>query len=849
MTLPTLPAVPTRTRRPTRTSISPHSQPAYKTLSRDSKAAEPVSHLVAEHGAEQSLDRSGPAPQAGLDTNLSTERIDYGSTDQQQAQHRTEETVNEPFTESLASPGHQESRDRPDSPTLATATTSAPGGDTGFSDGEESSPGSWSDEVSQDEGNHSEDYEAVAPAPHPTRYDVGSPSSYVSDTDLHDNKFTHPGETYIEKGECSGLEPLHLGLSDVENEGGAKDRLSHTPDFDESSFHLVQEVSVRPTSEPSKAPLDLPEDHARHKSEEQKYSDQEDENERLPAHESEDVNGAGQEVVVDTAGSDTVSDHDHDEATDDDNGAITHDVSEHQPTIHAVLEAKEPTLSRGGDLSLDDHIASSEHESHEPEHNEPQAHEELDGAIVSSDQHEENQPSPEHPNDRVQDAEHEEQTQHPDHGVYPSSHLAESEKDYDTDTDSQHFVTPLPSRHSLRTFSQQQQANLSHDTDDDDYIGSHDYGSDDARKHELEHQHAATVHGEAELFDDTDRSEDHTEPEDVGSERPHASQQGAPVWRSVLGHETPEADADTQALLDVETPRSPENYVRHKSWAEEVEGYFENEDEDEPESQPETPSLKPNETVHGPTESDQDSPARTDIASSEHHHERPETPAGHESLVSSEYVTPETLATRDTNSVPRRGNDGWTPQSQDTQSTFSSPPVSPVQSPAPDKSEPVPSSHPGTEPRAQHHEPQSSPHLAEQEDPFIDETDRKTPVNLMPPWNRRGSPGQASPDDSPPNEGNTGSLFQRMRNMFEQPRSNISSRDRDRDRNRDFYASSGRTRPASGAWFSQPADPPPTTQKRFSSFHPPIRTGNSTPRSPRSPQSPLSPSFLSLIHI
>ena len=799
----------------------------------------PVSHLVAEHGAAHPLDRSGPAPQAGLDTtrlNLSTERIDYRSRDRQQAQNHSEDLVHEPLTESLASPGHQDPQHRPDSPTLTTAAISAPAGNNGFSDSEESSRVSWSDEYPQDGGIHSDVSEAVAPAPHPTRYDAGSPSSYLSNTDLHESPFNHPGEAYIEEGERSGLEPLHPSLSDVEKEGKTKERLGHTPDFDENPSHLVQEASVQPT-EPGNVPLDVSEEHAvRSPEEEHKRAAEEDENGHLSAQESEHVTGAGQEVVADMAGSDTMSNHSHDGTTDSDNGNITLDVSELQPTNHTVLGTMEPTPSQGANLSLDGLTASSEHESHDAEHNEPREHEESLGVSASFDHHEENQPSPELPKDRAQDAEHEEQTHHPDHGVYHPVHRTESEKDYDTDTDSQRFVTPLPSRHSLRTFSQQQQANLAHNTDVDDYVGSHDYASDDARKYELEHQHAATVHGEDDLFDDTDRSEDHAEPEDVGSERPNTGQQGAPVWRPVLGYQVETAEADIPAF-EQESPelRSPESYARNKSWAEEVEGYFENEDEDEPESQPEMPSFRPNETGYGSIQSGQDSPVRTGLVSSEHHHERPETPAGHESLVSSEYVTPETLATRDTTTnVPWRVSDGWTPQSQDTQSTFSSPPVSPVRSTTADKSEPVPSSHPGTEPPVHHYEPQRSPHPAEQEDPFIDETERKTPVNLMPPWQRRGSPGQAKPDDNPHNEDNTGSLFRRMRNMFEQPRSNIPSRGR--DRNRDFYASSGCTRPASGAWFSQPADPPPTTQKRFSSFHPPTTNTDNTTHHGNNPE-------------
>jgi hypothetical protein len=209
-------------------------------------------------------------------------------------------------------------------------------------------------------------------------------------------------------------------------------------------------------------------------------------------------------------------------------------------------------------------------------------------------------------------------------------------------------------------------------------------------------------------------------------------------------------------------------------------------------------------------EPSQESPGDTGPARGRRSPERPETPTEHESLASSEYVTPEkVLPTRDVTHAPWGVDDGWTPQSLRTQTTISSPPTSPPHPFSALKHKAVTRSDAATESPSR-----SSQQPAEHDVPG-DDTETKTPVSLMAPWRGRESPepGPADNRQSTASEGNTGSLFRRMRSIFEQPRPSISS-------TRDSHQPSPtRSRPPSVTWFPaayQAADVHSPTQKRFS---------------------------------
>lgn len=660
--------------------------------------------------------------------------------------------------------------------------TSTPLGHYYVSDDEELSPTSLPRESPLGQGLYSHVSEASGPAPRTDRDDGFSPSSLVSeDADVQDDVFNQPGETYIEEEEVRGIERLHPRVPNVEGEEHIPKGTATTtePELDEKLSHAVQLLSTPATPEVSGASL----------------KEQKAEDEGLEGAETASLNLQEPEQTPDSHElSSEIESHDekHDENHDE-----NHESHVHKPV---PVEA----VSVGHDK---DHGVSSEP----------------------------SEPVP--PN-----AEHGEHGHHSAHQVSHASDQAGSEKDYDTDTDSQRFVTPLPSRHALRALSQQQ-ADLPHTAVTDDYLGNQYQATDDARRYELEHQHTTTVHGEDELFDDTDRSEDHVHPKEVMAEPVNPNQQGTPVLRPAPGREvgTEESSSDNEVAereaseLTADQPVYPQNHIRSRSWVEEMEGYFEEDDEGEPEHAPEISPPQPSTTEHEPgpaasTEAPPESPVIPESESEQEGPQRPETPAGHESLISSEYVTPEALANRDVTNVPWRANNGWTPQSQRTQSTFSSPPTSPLRTTtSKDKHEvapPLPPSNLATELAATtyHDEPQGSPHLTEQ-DPFVDEADRKTPVSLAPPWQRHASPNpdfEPSHDGQQHSEGTSGSLFKRMRSIFEQPRSTTSARD--------SYPGPGpgpgrsHSRPSSGTWFSHHANAnaaPSPTRQRPSSYTPP----------------------------
>ncbi len=241
MTLPTLPIAPTRARRATRSSTSPLSLPADKILSGASRTLAVVNYVGGHPQAAHQLDRSDPAPPDGLGTaklNLPTEPIHYGPTGQQQTQDRAEDlAVGSPATQGT----QPELQSRPVTaggvppaegdehethPGLTTAKAPALDGNHDFSGGEEGSSAFLSDEHLPDEAIYRHGSEASGPAPETSRDEPCSPCSYVSETlGEQGSMFSHPGETYIEKGECGGLEALHPGLAMIgEREAPVVDR-------------------------------------------------------------------------------------------------------------------------------------------------------------------------------------------------------------------------------------------------------------------------------------------------------------------------------------------------------------------------------------------------------------------------------------------------------------------------------------------------------------------------------------------------------------------------------------------------------------------------------------------------
>jgi hypothetical protein len=247
----------------------------------------------------------------------------------------------------------------------------------------------------------------------------------------------------------------------------------------------------------------------------------------------------------------------------------------------------------------------------------------------------------------------------------------------------------------------------------------------------------------------------------------------------------------------------------------------------------------PSQSPHEPP-----SPTGSGIAASMRDPERPQTPTGHASLASEEYVTPEPLAARDATKItPWRGNDGWTPQSRRTHSTSPSPPPSPLRAVSTDKHEPDINRHPASESPIYREHPYSSPQLGGEQDHFNDDTEIKTPVTLMAPWEGRESPELGLDHPRPPDNrdsrgsitseggGHSGSLFKRMRSIFEQgPLGSVSSH---RDSHGAAAASASdraRSRPSSDTWFAEHgALQSPTTQaaaqRRYSPLPSPTIAG------------------------
>ncbi|AEO58248.1 hypothetical protein MYCTH_2305447 [Thermothelomyces thermophilus ATCC 42464] len=91
----------------------------------------------------------------------------------------------------------------------------------------------------------------------------------------------------------------------------------------------------------------------------------------------------------------------------------------------------------------------------------------------------------------------------------------------------------------------------------DDYLRE-TYHGDDSRQYELEHQHSTTVHGEDELFDDTDRREDNrVSLENAVIEHLGIDPQGAQALRRSLGHLEQSAELHADESDEGRAPEHP----------------------------------------------------------------------------------------------------------------------------------------------------------------------------------------------------------------------------------------------------------------------------------------------------
>jgi hypothetical protein len=597
--------------------------------------------------------------------------------------------------------------------------------------------------------------------------DDASGSGYVSE---EADGMQRPGESYVEESDASGTEQYHR---DVPDEGAeAQQGPSYTTeamksDFEESLPHTSQFLTPQAGPEPSNLP---DQEH-----EEPEGPEEEEREAHSPTQEPEHLAGFKLGTKLDATASQGGFDHGYDEGV------------EQEYAVHEPLQAQPESYTETGKVTPEFLQAGDENKVDDGENNAPHSQQRnLHDDSPSPEEYRGYGSSPEPSNEKYGDSRHEIQRHNQASRATHVTSQDVSEDEYHTDTDSQRFVTPLPSHHSLRALSQHQ-GSFPFTVGPDDYAEGQDYPGDDTRQYELEHQHTTTVHGEDDLFDDTDRSEDHSVRDTAVAEHASPPQQGTAVWRPSPGHlgQSEEMHPDSHReeqkhpqLTAGSSVAQDNSAVPARSWAEEADSYFE--EEEETRERPETPPARQKETRPAPEAKDasrieaaQESPADTGLATGRRSPGRPETPTEYESLGSSEYVTPEkALPARDVTRAPWRADDGWTPQSLRTQTTNSSPPTSPPHpSSAVKHKPPVVRSDAATETPSR-----SSRQRAEHDHPR-DDTEAKTPVNLMAPWQGHESPEPEPADNrhSTTSEGNTGSLFRRMRSIFEQPHPSISS--------------------------------------------------------------------------
>ncbi|KAL2132747.1 hypothetical protein VTI74DRAFT_3430 [Chaetomium olivicolor] len=703
---------------------------------------------------------------------------------------------------------------RPEVLMAITELSTAPSGLDNFYDQEEASSESSPDIESREGDVYPHVSEASGPARAFHRDDSGSFSGYLSeDADVQDKVFNHPGEPYIEEGDVGGTEHLHPGVPVTEGD-------EHDADH-ENLPRAPQLPTPLATPEPGRDFIQgATEGHGGGKEGEEEAAHTAEQGQEDPWSSREENKHAEKK-----------SDSDHERSSEPEHHSLPeHHTSQLQPTDNPDVGPLTPKPSRDGPGLPEGHVALA------GEGEDRREYKELARSRSPSPVHYNDYgTSPEPSDDGHGEPEHGKLEGHDATTTLESRHGADSHSS-EEDAEFDRFVTPLPSHQSLRSFSQAQMS-VPHNAGTDDYM-EHHQAPDDSRRYELEHQHATTVHGEDDLFEDDEQSEDLPGSEAKAIvEDVHAGEQGTPGLRRSA---EPRAEEHMEGDHERKTPRltlqsssPPVSVVQGRSLADEVNNYLN--DEEGPKSQPGTPKQQETSWFHE-QESHDTSPARSpqqpsSPASHGHvtsrHEERPQTPTGQESVASSEYVTPDTLAARDVNNVTWRANDGWTPQSMRTQTTmFSSPPTSPPHDKPEPKPDPLPESHLESKPPSYSEQPYSRSPLTEH-GVNNEETETKSPASLMAPWRRgESSSPQHDPDISSTrrsmdssNEEHKGSLFQRMRNIFEQPRSKASS-------NRDSMSHPipNRSRPSSGQWFSDRASQPDITsptQRHFPSLSSP----------------------------
>ncbi|KAL2163979.1 hypothetical protein VTH06DRAFT_3192 [Thermothelomyces fergusii] len=405
----------------------------------------------------------------------------------------------------------------------------------------------------------------------------------------------------------------------------------------------------------------------------------------------------------------------------------------------------------------------------------------------------------------------------------------------DADAASQRFVTSLPS-HPFPGAAGQPWSDYNGGVNVDDDLGEI-YHGDGARQHELEHQHSTTVHGEDELFDDTDRSEEnHASLENAVIEHLGIDPQGARALRRSLGHlehlgqsaeARPDVSDEQKALGDDPMDSSAfrqESAGGQQSWTEEDQNSYCLAQADtgaaETSSQqvpgiPHAPAA--NDTSQGgtlPTPTLRSAGVGGFLPSEgQNRPERPQTPIGYEPSLgsSSEYVTPEALGMGrlSKNVAPWGPTDDWTPQSLRTHTTSSSPPHSPSHGrPSKDERAAISQAYHNKEQRQSLPEHESTPYRENDHGGGgggggEEQTEDNTPAALLSLWQHRASPdltldplpispqhqhhhqrggsgsgsgsgtGTGTGTETGAGTGTGGGLFRRVRSIFEQPRHHL----------------------------------------------------------------------------
>ncbi|KAJ4289295.1 hypothetical protein N0V88_007046 [Collariella sp. IMI 366227] len=406
------------------------------------------------------------------------------------------------------------------------------------------------------------------------------------------------------------------------------------------------------------------------------------------------------------------SEPDHQEAPESD----SHGMPQPLATEHADIRALTPKPSGSGLGSPEAQAPTTESESegsHKGGLGEKHAHSRSPSPVRYAHYGTSPEPS-EHGQQPGEDYRHERQS-----AAALEGHTSSEGRSSEESAKFEHFVTPLPSHQSLREFNERQ-ADAARGVSAGHDMGNQHQAEAEAQRYELEHQHATTVHGEDHLFEDDDQSEDlhsHQEEATAGNapdEQSTPLQPRSPEHKEETHLEHEHAEGNIPELT-VHAPTSP-GLVSLGSSAEEVDHYFN--DEEWSRSRPGTPQQQ--------------------------QHETPQRSEPHEGSLT--YFPPEP------SSPPYQG---YATSRHDTER-----PHTPIGQESPALSD--------------HSPPAEHPIHAE-------ETETKSPTSLMSPWRHRQSSSPRPPHDSrhsidtTTSEDHKGSLFQRMRNIFEQPRSSKAS--------------------------------------------------------------------------